>query len=87
MLTTIYDSDGKEIGDIALSARQRALLDAGESIAVLYHTPQLLRSTLGENSGSFMLHKDGDRVVTPTPGPAKDCVRIQKGVKSAQGEN
>jgi hypothetical protein len=87
MMSDIYDADGNEIGAIALSARQRALLDAGENIAVLYHTPQLLRDALGHSSGSFMLRKDGDRLVTLSPEAAKECVRIQKAVAAARDAN
>jgi hypothetical protein len=82
----IYDSDGTVIGSIALSDKQQTLLEAGEDIVVIYHTPQLLRSLLGERNGSFMLRKDGERVVTTTTAAVKEFMAIQAGVAAARAQ-
>ena len=33
------------------------MLDDGDEIAMIFHTPQLLRFVLGERNGSFTLRK------------------------------
>jgi hypothetical protein len=85
VMDTIHDSDGNEIGGIALSDKQRATIETGAEIVVIYHTPQLLRSLLGERNGSFMLRKDGDRVVTTTTAAVKDFVALQKAITVVRG--
>ena len=40
-----------------LSDKQQAVLETGEEIVVIYHTPQMLRYVLGEKSGTFILRK------------------------------
>lgn len=86
-MDAIYDGDGNEIGSIPLSDKQRATIEAGETIVVIYHTPQLLRSVLGERNGSFMLRKDGDRVVTTTTAAVKDFVALQKAIAATRGSS
>jgi len=83
-MDAVYDNDGNEIGNVSLSERQRATLETGAEIVVIYHTPQMLRSVLGEHNGSFMLRKDGDRVVTTTAAAVKDFVRLQAGIAAAR---
>jgi len=83
-MDAIYDSDGKDIGSIPLSDKQRAMLETGAEIVVIYHTPQLLRSLLGERNGSFVLHKDGDRVVTTTAAEVKEFAALQKAITAAR---
>ena len=70
-MTMIFDGDGNELADIVLSEKQQSVLDHDEDIIVLYHTPQMLRYILGEHSGSFMLHKRGDRIVAAAPDSAQ----------------
>jgi hypothetical protein len=84
-MQTIYDADGEELGQIPLSEKQQAALDAGGTISVLYHTPQLMHAELGRRSGSFSLHKDGERLVTTTPAPVKDFVQLQKAIAALKG--
>lgn len=84
-MDTIYDSDGNEIGGIALSEKQRATIETGADIVVIYHTPQMLRSLLGERNGSFMLRKDGERVVTTSSAAVKDFVALQKAIAATRG--
>lgn len=79
-MQTIYDADGNELGLVPLTEKQQAALDAGASIAVLYHTPQLLHAELGKRNGSFSLYKDGDRLVTTTPAAAKDFVQLRAAI-------
>lgn len=80
----IYDSDGTVIGSIALSDKQRTLLEAGEDITVIYHTPQLLRSLLGERSGSFTLRKVHQRIETDEPDAVKHFVALQQAIARAR---
>ena len=79
-METIYDAEGTELGQVPLTEKQRAALDAGGSIAVLYHTPQLMHAELGKRSGSFSLHKEGDRLVTTTPAAVKDYAELRAAV-------
>lgn len=83
----VYDADGNELGSVSVSEQQQAALDAGSTVEMLYHTPQLMRSTLGERSGAFSLHKDGDRLVTDTPVSAKEFVRMQAAIKAIRGKS
>ena len=81
----VFDRDGNEIADFPLSPRHEQALKAGEEITMLFHTPQLHRSLLGEVSGSFTLQKIGERVVALDPGSVKKYAAIQRGVKKARG--
>lgn len=83
-MDAIYDSDGKEIGSIALSDKQQAAIEAGEEIVVIYHTPQLLRSLLGERSGSFTLRKIHQRIETNEPDVVKHFAELQKAITAAK---
>ena len=38
-MTMIFDGDGNELADIALSEKQQTVLDHDEDIVVIYHTP------------------------------------------------
>jgi hypothetical protein len=78
----IHDTDGNELGDILLTTAQQTLLDAEQNVAVLYHTPQLLQGTLGKNSGSFTLFKDGDRILVLGKEAFQEFLTIQAGVKA-----
>lgn len=79
-MQTIYDADGNELGSVPITEKQQAALDAGGSIAVLYHTPQLMQAELGKRSGSFSLHKDGDRLITTTPAAVKAYAELRAAV-------
>lgn len=83
----VYDSDGNELGDVPLSEKQLAALDAGGKVSVLYHTPQLLQHTLGRRSGSFMLYKDDDRVVALTSNSVREFLELQASIKAAREPN
>jgi len=83
-MTTIYDAEGNELGSIPLTEQQQAVLAAGGSIDVLYHTPQLMRAALGTRSGSFSLHQDGDRLLTSTPAAAKDYTQLRAAVAAVK---
>lgn len=81
----IHDGDGNEVGDIVLSAKQRAVLETGEEIVVIYHTPQTLRHVLGEKSGTFTLLKVGERVIVRDANVLRRFVELQRAIKSARG--
>lgn len=79
-MDTIYDGQGNELGKVRLTEKQLAALDDGGSINVLYHTPQLMHSVLGQRSGSFPLMKEGDRLLTTKPTAVKEFLEIQAAI-------
>jgi len=83
-MTVIHDADGNELGSVPLTEKQQAVLDAGGSIDVLYHTPQLMRAALGTRSGSFSLQQDGDRLLTSTPAAVKDYTQLRAAVAAVK---
>jgi hypothetical protein len=86
-MTIIHDSDGNEIDDIVLSEKQRTLLEAGENVVMIYHTPQMLRYLLGEHSGSFTLGKSGEHVFTPVPDSLRAYAKLQRAIKAAREQH
>jgi len=86
-MTIIRDGDGNEIADIALSEKQCALLDAGENVVLIYHTPQMLRHLIGEQSGSFILGKRGEDVFTPAPDNLRAYAKLQRAIKIAREQH
>jgi hypothetical protein len=82
----VYDPDGNEIADFALSPRQEQALKAGEETTMLFHTPQLFRSTLGQLNGAFTLRQIGERVVTSDIDSVRAYAAIQTAVKRAMRE-
>jgi hypothetical protein len=84
-MQTIYDDKGNALGSVEITEKQQAALDAGVSIAVLYHTPQLLQAELGKRSGSFYLSKQGERLVTTTPAAAKDYAELRAAIDALKG--
>ena len=83
-MTAIYDGDGNEIADIGLSEKQRTLLEAGENVVMIYHTPQMLRYLLGEHSGSFVLHKHEERVVVSNAERLRAFADLQRAIKATR---
>lgn len=79
----IFDRDGNEIADIPLSEKQQAMLNDDEEIVVIYHTPQLLRFILGEQSGSFTLRKIGDHLAAGDADNLRAYAALQKRIKVA----
>ena len=79
----IFDRDGNEIADIPLSDKQQAVLDHDEEIVVIYHTPQLLRFVLGEQSGTFTLRKRGDHITAGDADGLRAYADLQKRIKAA----
>ena len=86
-MTMIFDGDGNELADIALSEKQQSVLDHDESIIVIYHTPQMLRHILGERSGSFMLRKRGDHIVAAAPDNLRAYADLQRAIKVAREQH
>jgi hypothetical protein len=76
----IYDSDGNEVGRMPLSEKQRATIETGADVVVIYHTPQMLRGLLGQHNGSFVLRKDGDHIVTTSVDDIKQYIGLQAGI-------
>ena len=85
-MAEIFDGAGNSLGNIELGGKQRALLDAGESVTVLYHTPQLMHDVLGVKAGSFEVRKEDARLITSNPTAAKDCARMQAAIKATRGK-
>jgi len=85
----VFDKNDKLISEIPLSEKQLALLESGEEIVVIYHTPQLLRYLLGERSGSFSLHmrapaKADKRIISHDADAVTHFAELQKAVKAAR---
>ena len=80
----IHDNDGNEVGDIELSAKQKAVLEAGEEVVVIFHTPQTMRYVLGEEQGSFILHKTDDRIIVHDADVLRRFARLQRAIKAAR---
>jgi hypothetical protein len=80
----IYDPEGNEIADFAISPKQEQALKAGEETTMLFHTPQLFRGTLGQINGAFTLRQVDDRVVTSDIDSVRVYARIQHTVKQAR---
>ena len=83
-MPAIYDADGNELGAVPLSENQQAVLERGGKVSMFYHTPQLLQNILGHRSGSFMLYKDGDRVLALAPDAVKEFCDMQTAIKAAR---
>ena len=80
----IFDGDGNEIADIEISEKQTKILELGEEVVLLFHTPQLLRSLLGERTGSFTLKKIGARITAMDAGSVKKYADMLRAVKKAR---
>jgi len=80
----IFDGDGNEIAEFEVSEKQTKILELGEEVVLLFHTPQLFRSLLGERTGSFMLKKIGARVVARDVGSVKKFADMLRAVKQAR---
>lgn len=83
-MTVIHDGDGNEIAEIDLSEKQRAVLETGENVVMIYHTPQMLRHLLGEQTGTFVLHKHDDHVVVNDAGRLRKYAELQRAIKAAR---
>jgi hypothetical protein len=83
----IFNQAGEKIADIPLSEKQTKQLEAGLSITIQYHTPQLLRNLLGSDSGSFEVHKDGTRIVAADPETAKKCAAMLQAIAVMRGKS
>lgn len=86
-LFDIYHEDGSKLGAMALSEKSQGLLDEGESVTVLYHTPRMLQDQLGNKNGAFGLRKDGDRIVTDSPAQVGEFLALQTAIAAAQTTN
>jgi hypothetical protein len=82
----VYAAD-KVIADIPLSMKQMAMLEAGEAITVIFHTPQMLRDLLGPRNGAFTLVKDNDRITTAEPDSVKQFADLQRAIHAVRREN
>jgi hypothetical protein len=83
----IYGEEGEVLGTLYLTEKQQKILDSGEQLVVIYHTPQLLQNVLGTRSGSIILVKQGEQIRTATPGAARDFIALQAAIKTARESN
>lgn len=84
---TIYDQNGVSLGAISLSEKSQELLEDGEYITVLYHTPRALTDQLGRRNGAFALYKEGDRILTDNPAQVTEYLDLQVAIQTAQAGN
>jgi len=84
---TIYDDQGNSIAAIPLSEKQIKLLDVSSEITVLWHTPRMLQSTLGTESGHFTLYKDGNRIIAPDSAALRKYASLQSAIMAAREQS
>ena len=83
----IVDGDGAQVGTIPLSEKQLAQLKTGAAITVQWHTPRLLQSMLGMETGAFELRQDdGGKIIVTDAEPLRRYVALQANIKHARGE-
>lgn len=82
-LFDIYHEDGSKLGSMALSEKSQGILDEGEWVTILYHTPRMLRDRLGNKSGGFALHRVDDRIVTDNPAHVAEFLALQSAIAEA----
>jgi len=83
----VFDKDGHELADVAISERQLGVLELGEEVVVVYHTPQLLRYVLGEQNGSFMLRKIGQHIVAADIDGFRKYADLQRAIRAAREQH
>jgi len=66
-MATVYDPEGKHSLDLPLSEKQRALLEAGGEVTIVYHTPQLMRGLIGRSSGQLKVKQTDGRCMASDP--------------------
>jgi hypothetical protein len=76
--------DGVKLGAIPLSEKTQALLDEGEWITILYHTPRMLQDQLGTSHGAFAIRKEDDQIVTTSPDKLAEYIRLQAAIGAAK---
>jgi len=79
----IFDGNGDSLGRITLSHNQMKTLATGGLIAVRYHTPQLLRPTLGDRNGLFELKLEGEHITATDPGEVKRYIALLDAMEQA----
>ncbi len=73
-MAKIYDSNGTYIGDLPISEQDQAKLDAG-GVALSFHTPRMLRETMGVNNFTVFLSADANgKVVADSPEQVKRAI-------------
>ena len=60
----VFDDDGNEIGDVALSENVAALLERDAEVTVHFHTPRMMVYELGAHNFTFTLRKLGARATS-----------------------
>ena len=85
----VYEANGAHIGEIPISAQQRAVLHAGGRITIDYHTPRMLREMLGARNGSFDVREIDGRLLVSDAEQVKCYIAMQIDIAHAmkQPEN
>jgi hypothetical protein len=60
-MAEVWNEDGSEKADIPLSEKQLSLLAHDGTVTVIFHTPQLLRTMIAVDNGSFEVSKKGGK--------------------------
>jgi hypothetical protein len=82
----VFDGDNNLVANIPISEKQLAALDAGAEVAMIFHTPQLLRYVLGERNGSFSLQRQNGRIVTREAEALKAFAQLRADIVKAKME-
>lgn len=77
----IYDSAGGELADIEVSDKQRGLLDDGQEVSVIFHTPQTMRGLLQPATGAFSLRQVDGKAVTAHVNDLQRYATMQAAIK------
>jgi hypothetical protein len=84
-MTDVFDDQGNVIASIPISEKMLAILETGADVTIIYHTPQRLRSFIGERTGSVVLRgKPSARVLARDPRAVKALAELQAMIAQAK---
>jgi hypothetical protein len=86
-MADIYNKNGELVAsDIPISEKQQQLLNLGIAITMDFHTPQLMRHKLGNQTGTFQLSKENEKIVTPNAEVVKSYAILFKAITAYQAD-
>lgn len=77
----VFDDDGNEIGDVALSENVAALLERDAEVTVHFHTPRMMVYELGAHNFTFTLRKLGARATSHDGEMLRSYIRLQRDIR------
>jgi hypothetical protein len=83
----IFDPDGNEIGTLALSDGNLALLERDAELSIHFHTPRMLLFKLGAHNFTFSLRQHGDRVSAQDIEAVRKYIQLQHDIREAMEEH